>query len=319
LTHNADTSTLFILLTDHLAGATRLAVRTNGTLSYLLTDHLGSTSLTTDSAGSVVSELRYTAWGEVRYQSGTTPTNYTYTGQYSNVPDFGLMFYNARWYDPAIGRFAQADTDVPASQGVQAYDRYAYTNNNPLRYTDPDGHFVIPAAIIVAGIFILKAIDYGWTGYDIYQAGKDYLSVDATPAQKQVAAEAIGMAISMELLEPDDLSPVALPLDDIVRHGDDIADIGKKAPVVIGETMKRVRDAADEVGGKWYQAWKIDPWDFDLAMKRNERWIHDIIKEGREIIDIGLDPTRITRSPFYEMEKRIIDELKYRITKYVPK
>jgi RHS repeat-associated protein len=74
----------------------------------------------------------------VRASNGTTPTNYTYTGQYSNMGDFGLMFYNARWYDPAIGRFAQADSIVPG--GVQGYDRYAYVNNNPVRYNDPSGH-----------------------------------------------------------------------------------------------------------------------------------------------------------------------------------
>jgi hypothetical protein len=33
---------------------------------------------------------------------GTPPTGYTYTGQYSNTADFGLMFYNARWYDPYL-------------------------------------------------------------------------------------------------------------------------------------------------------------------------------------------------------------------------
>jgi len=51
---------------------------------------------------------------------------------------FGLMFYNARWYDPALGRFAQADSIVPG--GVQGLDRYAYGLNNPSRYTDPSGH-----------------------------------------------------------------------------------------------------------------------------------------------------------------------------------
>jgi RHS repeat-associated protein len=51
---------------------------------------------------------------------------------------FGLMFYNARWYDPALGRFAQADSIVPP--GVQGWDRYAAMNNNPVKYIDPSGH-----------------------------------------------------------------------------------------------------------------------------------------------------------------------------------
>lgn len=49
-----------------------------------------------------------------------------------------MYFYNARWYDSALGRFAQADTIVPG--GVQGLDRYAYVNNNAVRYTDPSGH-----------------------------------------------------------------------------------------------------------------------------------------------------------------------------------
>ena len=54
---------------------------------------------------------------------------------------FGLMFYNARWYDPTLGRFAQADTIVPTqTQGTQAWDRYAYVNSNPITYFDPTGH-----------------------------------------------------------------------------------------------------------------------------------------------------------------------------------
>ncbi len=51
---------------------------------------------------------------------------------------FGLMFYNARMYDPAIGRFTSADSIVPG--GVQGLDRYAYVNNSPLNFSDPSGH-----------------------------------------------------------------------------------------------------------------------------------------------------------------------------------
>ncbi len=107
-------------------------------LYFILGDHLGSTSLVTSASGLVVSQTMFKAWGEVRNSSGTQQTNYTYTGQYSYAADFGLMFYNARWYDSSLGRFAQADTIVPA--GVHGYDRYAYVNNNPLKYTDPSGH-----------------------------------------------------------------------------------------------------------------------------------------------------------------------------------
>jgi RHS repeat-associated protein len=98
-----------------------------------------------------VIETRYKPWGEVRFTTEdlTLPTRYTYTGQYSYISDsatelaasasFGLMFYNARWYDPMIGRFAQADSIVPG--GVQGLDRYAYVNNSPVNYVDPSGHF----------------------------------------------------------------------------------------------------------------------------------------------------------------------------------
>jgi RHS repeat-associated protein len=127
------------------------------TLSWLVGDHpstnsgqaLGSTSKTANASGTLTATTLYKPlhcfqgrlWGEVRYQSGTIPTNYTYTGQYSHTADFGLMYYNARWYDPALGRMAQADTLVPGAGNPMAWDKYCYTYNNPLTYTDPSGHW----------------------------------------------------------------------------------------------------------------------------------------------------------------------------------
>ena len=124
----------------YYAGSQRVAMRTGSTLYYLLGDHLGSTSITTSSSGGLVSELRYKPWGETRYSSGTTPTQYQYTGQL-NETSLGLYFFNARWMDVTTGRFTSPDSIIPEqSQGVQAWDRYAYTNNDPLRFTDPTGH-----------------------------------------------------------------------------------------------------------------------------------------------------------------------------------
>jgi RHS repeat-associated protein len=132
----------------YMAGATRVAVRKDGTLSYMLADHLGSTSLVTDTNGNRTSELRYKPWGETRFSFGTMPTKYTFTGQFSYTDDpstpesegFGLMYYGARWYDNTISRFAQADTVIPS--GAQGLDRYAYVNNNPVVYRDPTGHMI---------------------------------------------------------------------------------------------------------------------------------------------------------------------------------
>jgi RHS repeat-associated protein len=137
----------------YYAGAQRVAMRKYTipqpmTVEYFLSDHLGSTSITTDSNGAKVSEMRYTAWGEVRYSwkssQSTTPAyslpDYTYTGQYSDSY-INLLWYGSRHYDPELGRFISPDTIVPTStQGVQAWDRYAYVSNNPVRYIDPSGY-----------------------------------------------------------------------------------------------------------------------------------------------------------------------------------
>jgi hypothetical protein len=79
----------------YYAGSQRIAMRKDGVLNFIIGDHPGSTSLVTDANGSVVSEMRYKAWGEVRHESGAMLTKYQYTGQYSHQSDFGLLFYNA--------------------------------------------------------------------------------------------------------------------------------------------------------------------------------------------------------------------------------
>jgi len=122
----------------YYAGGSRIAMRQAGTLYYLLNDHLSSTNITTDANGGKVAELRYKAWGEVRFSSGATPTRYTYTGQYDYTADFGLMYYNARWYSPTLSHFSQPDTVV--SSGVQGMDRYAFVDNSPVVHMDPSGH-----------------------------------------------------------------------------------------------------------------------------------------------------------------------------------
>jgi RHS repeat-associated protein len=106
-------------------------------------DHLGSTSRVTNQGGSQVRVIRYDPWGysQASWGSGTALVKYTYTGKEFDAGT-GLMYYGARYYDPALGRFISADTVVPEPGNPQALNRYAYVNNNPLKYTDPSGHWL---------------------------------------------------------------------------------------------------------------------------------------------------------------------------------
>jgi len=68
-------------------------------------------------------------------------TQFTFTGQREESALGGIYFFQSRWFDPSLGRFLSPDTIVPTStQGTQAWDRYAFVNNNPVRYNDPTGH-----------------------------------------------------------------------------------------------------------------------------------------------------------------------------------
>ena len=125
----------------YYAGETRVAMRTgSSTLNFLLGDHLGSTAITANSNGVKSGEIMYYPWGTERYIYGTTPTTYHFTGQrLENL--IGLYYYGSRWYDPYLNRWIQPDVIIPDPYNSQSYDRYAYAFNNPLKYTDPSGHW----------------------------------------------------------------------------------------------------------------------------------------------------------------------------------
>jgi len=86
--------------------------------------------------------------------------------------------------------------------------------------------------------------------------------------------------------------------------------------IVIGENMRRVRAAAKEYKAGYYQAWKIDPFDHDLAMGRNRRWLLKKMRECYQIVDIGIDPDRLYRSLFYAMEKDLLSLSKYPVNQF---
>lgn len=76
------------------------------------------------------------------------PTDFGFTGQRWDQ-SIGLYDYRSRFYDPKLGRFISPDPIVPNPGNPQDLNRYAYCRNNPLRYTDPDGHTVRSALDLI--------------------------------------------------------------------------------------------------------------------------------------------------------------------------
>ena len=118
------------------------------------------------------------------------PTSFTFTGQ-REAPETGLMYYVARFYDPEIGHFIQADTIIPSSGSPTGWNRYAYANYNPINYNDPSGHLALLAiAAIVVGVgLIAGAID---AAIQQHNTGEVDLVQTATVAAVATGVAALG-------------------------------------------------------------------------------------------------------------------------------
>jgi RHS repeat-associated protein len=119
-----------------------------GSFTYLHTDHLGSVVLQTDTNGNVVNDQRYFAFGRRLDKSGDISGEIDFTGQKRDAT--GLLYFNARYYDPQIGQFISPDTIVPDPALLIDYNRYLYARGNPIKYNDPTGHCVWDGCILEA-------------------------------------------------------------------------------------------------------------------------------------------------------------------------
>jgi RHS repeat-associated protein len=73
--------------------------------------------------------------------------NRGFTG-HEYLEQFGLYNMNGRLYDPLIGRFLSPDKYVQAPYFSQDFNRYGYCLNNPLKYTDPSGDFLLSLLLL---------------------------------------------------------------------------------------------------------------------------------------------------------------------------
>ncbi len=139
--------------------AVYIVMNGTGTLYYTVTDHLGSIIQLIDKEGNLIEETNYSPWGRYRNPetweydntAGLSLIHRGFTG-HEMLPEFGLINMNGRLYDPVLGRMLSPDNYMQDPTNPQNYNRYSYCNNNPLKYTDPDGEFFVIDSWII-GLF----------------------------------------------------------------------------------------------------------------------------------------------------------------------
>jgi RHS repeat-associated protein len=125
-------------ITTMLLISTFLLARSVGAkeVHYYYTDPQGTVLAKTDANGNIIARYDYSPYG--RATLGESPSGPGFTG-HVNDKDTGLVYMQARYYDPDAGRFLSIDPMAIQENGIYDQNRYLYAKGNPVRYVDPDG------------------------------------------------------------------------------------------------------------------------------------------------------------------------------------
>ena len=170
-----------------------LAQSTTNRTTYYHNTMQGTPVAATDENGDVKWSQTYSSYGFHSGNSQDIEENSLVFGTAGHVEDQFedrlLVYQKARYDDPALGRFLSMDPVGFHASNPQSFNRYAYVNNNPTTFVDPDGRLGIP-------INLLRK--------DLHP--EDALQISAMClASLKVGLGASGLAASMVTPGPEDL------------------------------------------------------------------------------------------------------------------
>ena len=117
----------------------RISVDKSTESSYYLYDGRNSvTGILTETAN-LTNSYQYDPYGNLTSGTADGVNYYGYNGESTNVKT-GLQYLRARYYNAENGTFTTEDSDLGTTENPLTRNRYDYTTNNPLNYSDPTGH-----------------------------------------------------------------------------------------------------------------------------------------------------------------------------------
>jgi RHS repeat-associated protein len=195
-----------VVTTYYYLGGQLVAQRTGSTMRFVSQDSLGSTTTMTLANGSLDSSIAYFPFGSAR--TGSVNSEKQFTGQM--LDSTGLYYYNARYYDPTIGRFISADSIVQSISNPQTLNRYSYCANNPLNSTDPTGYFSLKS-LVTKVVTAVKSVNWG--------AVKQTLSATAA-----VVIAAVTIVGGLEALAYGDPAPIEEGLTELPEDAQQVTE-----------------------------------------------------------------------------------------------
>ncbi len=141
--------TIHIILLLCLQALLGSGVYAEGTLIFYHNDGFNNPIAATDIDGNVLWKERHAPFGEPQISETAKEAHpVDYTGHVYDK-ELGLHYMGARYYDPVLGRFMGNDPVGFYEDNPMSFNRYAYANNNPYKYVDPDGRS--PVALVALG------------------------------------------------------------------------------------------------------------------------------------------------------------------------
>ena len=104
-------------------------------------DIRGSVTTIVDGEGAVVKSYDYDEFGVTTASGEAFFNEVTFTGSISDAS--GLLYMNARYYNPTTARFLSQDSYSGNPYDPWTQHLYAYCNNNPVNMIDPTGHVAV--------------------------------------------------------------------------------------------------------------------------------------------------------------------------------
>ena len=135
------------------AGYTRgdelLSMERDGRIWYYIYDGHRNTRLLTNAVGTVTDRYAYDVCGNLLKKEGDTENDFLYTGEQYNA-NTGLYYLRARYMDPSTGTFISMDSYPGSLYDPVSLHKYLYAN--PVKYTDPTGHFSLAECSVANSI-----------------------------------------------------------------------------------------------------------------------------------------------------------------------